>query len=107
MDSRPRLVIDESGIYDRTLGVGRIPWPEITGARIQSIRGNDFVCLAVRDPKIWLHQLAPLQKLLVRGNRALGFSELNINLSGVEASTAQVYELILKFSQAARQNMRP
>src|SRR5206468_1849905 len=100
--SRPRLVIDDFGIYDRTLKIGRIPWAEITGAQVRSVHGNDFVCLAVRDPKIFLHQLSLAQKALVKVNRALGFSELNINLSGVKADTAQIYDLILKMSEAAR-----
>src|SRR6266851_5277003 len=41
-DARPRLTIDESGICDRTLGVGVIPWSEITDAYIKSIHGHDF-----------------------------------------------------------------
>lgn len=51
-DARPRLTINEQGIDDRTLGVGLIPWSEITNAYVKSIKGNDFVCLILRDPNI-------------------------------------------------------
>ena len=90
LDSRPRLTIDDHGICDRTLGVGAIPWSEITDAYARSIQGNDFICLTVRDPEMWLHRLSPVKQAMVKANRALGFSELNINLSGVDADTAQI-----------------
>src|ERR1700688_304235 len=50
-DNRPRLTIDDLGIDDRTLGVGKIPWSEITTAYRQSIRCNEFICLEVRNPE--------------------------------------------------------
>jgi len=101
-DSRPRLKIDDAGINDRTLGVGVIPWVEITDAYVKSIKGNDFVCLIVRDPTIWTSKFSPVQKRLISVNRSMGFQELNINLSGIKANTSQIHELILKMSAAAR-----
>jgi hypothetical protein len=101
-DSKPRLIIDDSGIVDNTLGVGLIPWSEILDATVRSLYGNDFICLTLRDPELWLHKLSPTQKALLQVNRALGFTELNINLAGVSANTAQIHELILKMSAAAR-----
>jgi hypothetical protein len=101
-DSRPRLVIDDSGILDSTLGVGTIPWSEILDARVQSIQGNDFICLSVRNPEMWIHSYSPVQRALVSANKALGFTELNINLAGVAADTARIHELILKLSAARR-----
>ena len=100
-DSRPRLVIDEHGINDRTLKVGTIPWSEITGAYVKSISGNDFICLQVRNPQIWTANLSPTRKALLNANQALGFSTLNINLSGLRAQTLEIHELILKKSAAA------
>ncbi len=35
-DSRPRLIIDQYGILDRTLGVGRIAWTDIQAAYVRS-----------------------------------------------------------------------
>jgi hypothetical protein len=101
-DSRPRLVIDDQGILDRTLGVGVIPWSEILDAHVRSVSGNDFICLTVQNPELWLHKYSPVQRALVRANLALGFSELNINLAGIAAETTRIHELILKLSALHR-----
>ena len=101
-DSRPRLMIDEHGINDRTMGVGLIPWSEIEDAYVKSIERNDFICLVVRDPSLWMHKVSPVKKAMVAANLKLGFTELNVNLSGVDVSTQQIHELILKMSAARR-----
>ena len=94
LDSRPRLVIDEQGILDRTLKVGVIPWTEITGARLETITGNTFVCLEVRDPAIFTRQFGAVRRALTSGNRALGFADLNLNLSGLPVRGEEVLALI-------------
>ncbi len=104
LDSRPRLVIDDHGIYDRTLGVGRIPWSEITGAEVRSIQGNEFVSVYVRDARMLRMEVSPLRNALNAANRALGFSEFNINLSGLAIDANQLQELIVKRSEAARRH---
>lgn len=96
LDNRPRLVIDERGVRDRTLGVGVIPWSEITGAYVQSIHGNDFICLELRTPELWVRKLSRMKRAMVSANRALGFTPLFLNLSGVNARTDEVLELIRK-----------
>ena len=101
-DSRPRLIIDENGINDRTMGVGLIPWSEIEDAYVMSIERNDFICLVVRDPSLWIHKLSPLQKAMASTNLKLGFTELNVNLSGIDVSSRQIHELILKMSAARK-----
>lgn len=106
VDLRPRLRIDDRGIDDRTLGVGLIPWSEIKDAYVKSILGNDFVCLRVRDPNKWLGRLSPWRKALIRANLALGFTELNINLSGTNARAQQIHELILNRSRDSQQSQR-
>ena len=101
-DSRPRLKIDERGINDRTLGVGLIPWSEITNAYVKSMQGNDFICLAVRDPNRWIGGLSPAQMVMLKANKALGFSELNIHLTGTNVRTQEIHELILKLSAVSQ-----
>jgi hypothetical protein len=96
LDARPRLIIDEKGVFDRTLGVGVIPWPEITGAYLRSIKSADFICLELRNPAPWLERLSPIKRAMASANEALGFSALNLNLSGLAVDARQVHELILK-----------
>jgi hypothetical protein len=50
---------------------------------------------------MWLHRLSPAKKSLANTNRALGFTQLNINLAGLPVDAAQIHELILKRIAAA------
>jgi len=105
-DARPRLIIDEYGILDRTLGVGIIPWSDIDGAYVKSISGNNFICLIVRDPGTYAQRLSPLRRAMSSVNQALGFTDISINLSGVNASTDEVFELVMKRAEAAKMTER-
>ena len=100
LDSRPRLVISDEGILDRSLGVGVIPWTEIVGAYVRSISGNDFICLHLRDPSLFTSQFSPARRAMTSANRALGFTDLSINLSGLPVRTEEVFELIMKRCEA-------
>jgi hypothetical protein len=102
VDSRPRLVIDEQGITDRTLRCGRIPWREIVDARVNVVHGQPFICLELRNEEPFLRKLSPAGRALLKANRALGFSALNINLGGLDADPHEVYELVLRLILAAR-----
>ncbi|MFZ5638983.1 MAG: STM3941 family protein [Pseudomonadota bacterium] len=102
VDRRPRLILDDVGVFDRTLRVGRIPWSDIEDAYSASIHRQDFVCLILRDEAQWVAKLPPLQRRLVAANRALGFSGLNLNLSGLEADASTVLALILANSARHR-----
>ncbi len=93
-DVRPRLVIDAEGIYDRTLGVGTIAWKDIEDAYICSIHVHDFICLVVHDPDVYLRRLSAIRRKIATANRALGLTELNLNLVGVTASAEEVLQLI-------------
>ncbi len=101
-DSRPRLVLNDEGVFDRTLGVGVIPWSEITGATLRSVNRNYFVCLELRNPEQWTARLPPLKRALVSANKALGFASLNLNLSGIAADPMEVYKLVLDKAVASR-----
>jgi hypothetical protein len=94
VDRRPRLVVDDIGVFDRTLGVGRILWGDIEDGHLASINRQDFVCLILRDEARWVAELPPLQRRLVAANRALGFSGLNLNLSGLDVEASSVLALI-------------
>ncbi|HKT27274.1 STM3941 family protein [Dyella sp.] len=100
VDARPRLVIDDRGVFDRTLGVGVIPWSDIGGAYVRSIYSVDVICLQLRDPRPWLQRLSPIKRALAPANKALGFTPLSLNLDGVAADVRQVHELIVKMAAA-------
>lgn len=90
LDGGPRLVIDDQGVLDRALGVGLIPWSEITGASVRALSGQRFVCLEVRDPRFFTAQLGSLRRALLRANRALGFPELSLSVSDLPVGADEV-----------------
>jgi hypothetical protein len=103
IDRRPRLTINDLGINDRTMGVGLIPWSEIEDSYVKSIRGNHFICLVARNPEMWTSRFSATKKAMIKTNKALGFTELNVNLSGTSAQPQEIHELILKLSAASQQ----
>ncbi len=100
-DARPRLIIDERGVLDRTLGVGRIDWSDIEAAYVRSISGNDFICLELKNPEKYSQKLSKVKRAMAAANRGLGFTDFNLNLSGVDVKTDEVFELLMKYCQMA------
>jgi hypothetical protein len=101
-DTKPRLVLSDEGVFDRTLGVGIIPWSEITGATLRSVNRNNFICLEVRNPERWTARMPPLKRAMVSANKAFGFAALNLNLSAIAADPMEVYTLVLDKAVASR-----
>ena len=102
LDSRPRLIIDELGVLDRTLGVGLIAWDDIEAAYVRSINGNDFICLELKNAEEYAQKLSKVKRAMAAANRNLGFTDFNLNLSGVDARTEEVFELLMKYCQSSR-----
>jgi hypothetical protein len=100
LDGRPRIIVDDSGVFDRSLGVGVIPWAEILGADVREIANNRFISLDLRDANMFLARLSPVQRRLVEANTGLGFQPLNLNVGAVAIDPYVLAELIVK--EAAR-----
>jgi uncharacterized membrane protein len=94
-DSRPRIVIDETGIFDRTLDVGVIEWSDIEHAYKNSMMGNDFISLVLKDNEKYLKKTAKAKAQLARYNSALGFETININLSGVDKPADEIFDILI------------
>ena len=95
-DTRPRVVIDQIGVYDRTLGVGIIEWEDIEHAYLNSLMKNDFISLVLKNPEKYLHKLSKPKAKLAKYNRTLGFETININLSGVNIDSREVFDIFIK-----------
>ncbi|ALN59737.1 hypothetical protein GLE_4396 [Lysobacter enzymogenes] len=98
LDRQPRLILDDDGLNDRTLGVGIIPWRDIADARLLSVRGHAFVCLQLRNPEHWADKLSPRQRRLAALNQRMGYAMLNVNLAGAAVDPQAVLQRILKSS---------
>ncbi len=104
LDTRPRLVIDDNGVYDRRLKIGVIPFADIEDAYVMSIGkpGQEFICLRLRDETKYLRTLSPIVKALCSVNRAMGATAITLNLSSVDADASQLCDLIKKKSMLAK-----
>lgn len=95
-DNRPRIVIDQYGIFDRTLGVGIIEWQDIERIYTNSIMGSDFISLVLSDNDKYLRRTnKPLAKLF-KFNKILGFETINLNLSGINTNSKEVFDSLVK-----------
>ncbi|UXI70201.1 STM3941 family protein [Tahibacter amnicola] len=94
LDPRPRIVIDERGIFDRKLRVGCIPWSEISGAYRQAVFGQEFICLHLRNVDEWMQRLPATSRRVALANLRMGFQVLNVNLSGTTLDPGVVLERI-------------
>lgn len=66
---------------------------------MRSISGNDFICLELKNPEKYSQKLSKVKRAMAAANRNLGFTDFNLNLSGVDARTDEVFELIMKYCQ--------
>ncbi len=107
IDARPRLVIDERGVLDRTLGIGRIRWSDIEHAYVVSLSSADFICLELRNSEKYLRRLSKVKRALAKANRHLGMTDFSLNLYGVNATAEEVFELVIKFCELSRRDQAP
>lgn len=96
LDRRPRIIIDEIGVTDRTLGVGRIDWDDIQASAINSVFTNSFISLKISNIEKYTGRLSNTSKKLTKINKSLGFGELNLNLSLVDMKAKKIQELVMK-----------
>jgi len=95
-DDDDRFVMNDKGIYDKTLGCGVIPWQHIVEAQFEAKYGNAFICLKVTNPEIYLSKMNERQRQRVIQNRELGFTRFNVIVAGAGASTVDILAVVQK-----------
>jgi len=102
LDWRPRLVIDDTGVLDRTLKIGLVRWDEIQGAALDFVDDEELICLQVRNPQESTKKISSSRRKLAAANRDAGFAEVTLDLSGVAMATEDVLALIQQRSAKSR-----
>ncbi len=95
-DRRPKLVIDSQGIFDRTLGLGHIPWDDILSVQFVEVKGASFIDLALRNEPLYLTRFSTFKRKIIEGNKRIGYPFLAINLTSVAADPRAVYDCIFQ-----------
>ncbi len=94
-------------MLDRTLGVGEIDWKDIRDINVRSVQKNDFICLEMDEAsnEKYLSKISSFKRRLVTANVALGFTPLNLNLSGISGSTEDICSaLVERMEQVSKGN---
>lgn len=106
LDTRPRIVINAEGIFDRQFGLGVIPWSQIRDAHLlRLIRGKDFIGLDLVNPEQLL-AIQPWHKRLVsRANSTLGYPYINAYLTGCTLDTDRVWTAVQQWLAQKRERI--
>ncbi len=96
---KPMLVNNAEGITDNAsaIGVGLVPWEEITGLRIYTFMGQKFLAVEVRDMEAILARFGPLKRLWIGLNIKLTGSGINIPSVGLPVTLEKLTAVITAY----------
>jgi hypothetical protein len=101
-DARPRVVIDDAGVFDRIMKVGVIAWDDILEAQVVSITGQAFVALHLRNGEKYAHKLSAVERRLAQLNRAAGVTTFHLNLTAIDQDPHVLAALIAREAEVRR-----
>lgn len=93
-DSELLFIMDEEGVYDARLGVGKILWTDVESVQIEMAYRTRFVCLRVKDPMKFVKRASQLTRNKIHQDIDLGFSSFNIDLTGVNVNLLSLKQYI-------------
>ena len=96
----PTLIINESGIDDKRLGVGQIPWTAISSISAYAVRNKPIIELWLSDESTYVSRLPRWQRMYAPIAKATGHSPFVISMTFLTPGFRPVYEYILRFVQA-------
>lgn len=88
----PRIVIDEEGLEDRAMGIGKIPWRDIEYVERGPIPQHLFLML--RDPEGYMARTPRMLRAVVRMNLKFGYPPFLMNLIGTDLDPLEVVATI-------------
>ncbi|WEK20717.1 MAG: hypothetical protein P0Y49_06145 [Candidatus Pedobacter colombiensis] len=100
LDKRPQIIINEIGIFDRTINNNIINWGVIKDAYPINIHQQKFICLVVDEEFVPSKKKGGLYKQTVKFSEAIGAQELNISLGQIEIDVIKLTEFILLMIKA-------
>lgn len=103
-DRRPRLVIDDDGVWFHEWGAFSVPWEQIAETYTSGSRLQSYLCLRLRDPEAFLASLTEETRAKLKPGRLLRPPELLIPHAAVEASFDEIEEALRQGRAAAAAN---
>jgi hypothetical protein len=94
--SRPKVMVDDLGISDERLGVGKILWEHVEEVHIEVASGVRYLCLGVRQDFHYISKLDQERKKQMQYSRELGFRRFSIDMRGVDVSLLDIKDLVAR-----------
>jgi hypothetical protein len=83
----PKIVIDDSGIHTGS-SIGLVEWGDITGFRVDSIKGTKFLSVLVVDADKYLQRMSATARMSAQTHPHLGVSEIALCFVGLSPGLA-------------------
>ncbi len=96
----PTLTINESGIDDKRLGVGQIPWTAISSVSAYVVRNKPLIELWLSDESSYVSRMPRWQRMCAPIAKATGHSPFVISTTFLTPGFRSVYEYIQRFVPA-------
>lgn len=100
-DSRPQIIINENGIWDRTTNQDEVKWEQIQGAYPLDIYGQKFISLIVDATFVFKQKQ---YKWAAKINGAIGAQKLNLQLSQLKMDEKKMTTFIQEMTKAEKHN---
>ncbi len=100
LDRRPQIIVNEIGIFDRTLHMDFINWGIIQDAYIASVQRQKFICLVVDEKFEPSRKKGSAYKFFADVSKEMGFQELNLAVGFTDINASKFLEFILAMRTA-------
>ena len=94
INRRPQLIINNLGIWDRTLRCNMINWQVIHDSYFSSINGQHYISLVIDETYEPSNKKGKWYKVISAWNKKLGFQELNIPLNFLQVDKQKLIALV-------------
>lgn len=101
-DRRPQIIINETGIFDRTTHKDFINWGIIQGAYLIDIHRQKFICLVIKEEFKPSQAEGKTYQKVVKLSESIGAQELNISLGQVKVNGDRLTKFILLMRDATK-----
>jgi hypothetical protein len=91
----PQFTVDEQGIQCHRWHQGTIPWSDIEQVTIGTVHSTRFLCVRLKDPRMYLSNLTGVKSALAKANKELGFGDLTFSFQGLKPGLNEVWNYIL------------
>jgi hypothetical protein len=103
LDRRPQIIINESGIWDRTTNQDEVKWEQIQGAYPLNIFGQKFISLVVDDTFVFRTKQ---YKWAAKINEGIGAQKLNLHLGQLKIDENELINFLQEMTETQRENRR-